>query len=128
MVPSPVSLFANLPEALPEERCDTLLETPGFRLERILSRGHRTPAGEWYDQPLDEWVLLLQGQARLTIEGRAAPLELSPGDAVHLPAHCRHRVDWTLPDCTTVWLALHFSAEAGAGPAAFSATRQGDDL
>lgn len=105
------ALLADLPTELPAERFDTLLETPAFRLERILSLGHATPAGEWYDQDRDEWVLLLQGQARLAIEGRAEPVPLHPGDSLLLPAHCRHRVEWTTPEQVTVWLALHFHPE-----------------
>ena len=106
--PSLHNLFDKLPAELPEERFDTLLETSGFRLERILSLGHVTPAGEWYDQERDEWVTLLQGAARLELEGRAAPIEMHPGDCLCLPAHCRHRVAWTDPDQVTVWLALHY--------------------
>ena len=102
------NLYSELPAELPEERFDTLLETPAFRLERILSLGHVTPAGEWYDQERDEWVTLLQGAARLEIVGGAAPIEMRPGDCLFLPAHCRHRVAWTDPDRVTVWLALHY--------------------
>jgi cupin 2 domain-containing protein len=104
------SLLADLPEILPEERFETLLETAGFRLERILSQGHATPEGEWYDQDWDEWVMLLQGAARLTIEGRAGELAMKPGDTVLLPARCRHRVEWTISGQVTVWLALHYRA------------------
>lgn len=104
------SLFKAIPADLPEERFDDWLSTPGFRLERILSRGHVTPEGQWYDQIQDEWVALLQGAASLMIEGQAEPIELRPGDSVLLPAHCRHRVSWTDPDQVTIWLALHFPA------------------
>jgi cupin 2 domain-containing protein len=114
---SPFSLLADLPEDLPEERFETLLETPAFRLERILSRGHATPEGEWYDQDRDEWVLLVQGEARLVVEGQAAEIALNAGDALWLPAHCRHRVSWTPSNRVTVWLALHYSgAVAAANP------------
>jgi len=102
------SLFEAIPADLPEERFDDWLQAPGLRLERILSRGHVTPEGEWYDQVQDEWVALLQGAAALVIEGQKEPLELRPGDSVLLPAHCRHRVAWTAPDQVTIWLALHF--------------------
>ncbi|SMF93761.1 cupin 2 domain-containing protein [Methylomagnum ishizawai] len=101
-------LLADLPESLDAERFETVLETPAFRLERILSLGHATPPGEWYDQSWDEWVMLVRGGAALVIEGRAEVLVLNPGDAVLLPAHCRHRVEWTRPGEPTVWLALHF--------------------
>jgi cupin 2 domain-containing protein len=33
---------------------------------------------------------------------------LQPGDYVHIPAHRRHRVEWTEVGQTTVWLALHY--------------------
>lgn len=103
-----IALLANLPEDLPEEKFEVLLETPSFRLERILSKGHATPEGQWYDQDWNEWVLLLQGQAKLSIEGMADETILHPGDALLLPAHCRHRVNWTPPNTVTVWLALHY--------------------
>jgi cupin 2 domain-containing protein len=77
------------------------------RVERITSRGHATPPGEWYDQPQDEWVALLAGAARLLVEGEPAARELRPGDWVLLPARLRHRVEWTDPDRDTVWLAVH---------------------
>jgi cupin 2 domain-containing protein len=85
-----------------------LLEAPGFRLERIVSMGHATPAGRWYDQDRAEWVLLLRGGAGLRFEDDAAPLTLRPGDHVLIPARRRHRVEWTDAAEPTVWLALHF--------------------
>jgi cupin 2 domain-containing protein len=118
---STISLLADLPDTLPEERFETLLETPGLRLERILSLGHATPEGEWYDQDRDEWVMLLRGEARLRLEGRADEFAMRPGDAVRLPAHCRHRVEWTTPGEVTVWLALHYPAGADA-PASLKVT------
>ena len=100
------NLLTDLPSAGPEEAFEILLQRPGVRLERIVSHGQTTPAGEWYDQEQDEWVMLLSGAARLTIEGEP-DAELAPGDALLLPAHCRHRVAWTDPAKATVWLALH---------------------
>lgn len=101
------NLFNGVPETLPEELFDTLLERPDCRIERIVSRGQSTPAGQWYDQGWDEWVLLLQGRAALQREEQEGLLELGPGDYLFLPAHCRHRVAWTADDEDTVWLALH---------------------
>ena len=102
------NLFEGIPEDLLEERFETILEKGGLRLERIVSRGHATADGQWYDQPADEWVTLLQGSAAIIIEGREAPVVMTPGDHLLLPARCRHRVAWTDPDGDTVWLALHF--------------------
>ncbi len=101
------NLFATLPPPGPAEEFRMLWEKPGLRVERIVSRGHTTPPGEWYDQGADEWVVLLAGAARLLVEGRPGPLELCPGDWVLLPARLRHRVEWTDPDRDTVWLAVH---------------------
>jgi cupin 2 domain-containing protein len=102
------NIFSDIPVALSEEQFDPLLEGKELRLERILSRGHATPEGEWYDQERDEWVLLLRGSAGLRVaEG---VIELRPGDYLLLPAHARHRVEWTDRETETVWLALHFTA------------------
>jgi cupin 2 domain-containing protein len=100
------NLFANLPRDLPEEFFTTLLQAPGVRIERIVSRGHSSPAGFWYDQPEHEWVIVLKGAARLQFEDGA--LEMGPGDFTDIPAHKKHRVAWTTPDEPTIWLAVHY--------------------
>lgn len=102
------NLYADIPWDLPKEHFDAILETKGLRLERIVSRGHATPPGEWYDQDRDEWVALLRGRAAILIEGDPNPIELGPGDHLLLRAHCRHRVAWTDPDQDTIWLAVHY--------------------
>jgi cupin 2 domain-containing protein len=93
---------------LPDEIVDLLVERPGLRVERIVSTGQATPEGQWYDQDTDEWVLLVEGTARLHIEGEQADRELSEGDWILIPAQCRHRVTWTRTEPPTVWLAIHF--------------------
>jgi cupin 2 domain-containing protein len=100
----------NLLNALPAtdagEAVEAILVAPGVRLERIVSWGHVSPNGFWYDQREIEWVMVLSGGARLAIEGETGERALGPGDALTIPAHCRHRVTWTDPDHPTVWLAL----------------------
>ncbi len=105
------NVFADIPDQLSEELFETLLNNPLFKLERIVSRGHATAGGQWYDQAQDEWVLLLKGAAGLRLKAQADLVVLKPGDYIHLPAHCRHRVEWTDPDIETIWLALHYSPE-----------------
>jgi cupin 2 domain-containing protein len=101
------SIFADIPEQLPEELCQTLLTTPCFRIERIVSQGHCSDNDFWYDQTQDEWVMLLKGQARLRFfDGSTS--ELSAGDYLLIPAHCKHCVEWTTPAAETIWLAVHF--------------------
>ncbi len=101
-----MNLFTDLPSHLPDELFTTLLEADNLRIERIVSHGHSSPEGFWYDQDQHEWVVVLQGAARLSIEGEAT--HLNPGDHIHIPAHQRHRVEWTTPDEPTVWLAVFY--------------------
>jgi cupin 2 domain-containing protein len=109
------NLFDGIPADLPQELFETLLATPGLRIERIVSLGHASPEGFWYDQEAHEWVLLLAGAARLTLEGDR-PIDLRPGAFVDIPARRRHRVEWTDPTRPTIWLAIHH--EAGSDPGA----------
>ena len=102
------NIYSNIPDALPNELFENIIRNESFRLERIISRGHATPEGEWYDQDQDEWVILLMGSAGIAIDGEDGTVVLKPGDYIHLPAHLRHRVEWTDPDAETVWLALHY--------------------
>jgi cupin 2 domain-containing protein len=75
-------------------------------VERIISTGQTTPAGEWYDQDRDEWVILLQGQACLSYEDGTS-VEMNSGDYLLLPAHRKHRVDYTSSEPACIWLAIH---------------------
>lgn len=104
------NLWADLPPRQAEEQVEQLVGGAGFRIERIVSTGQASPTGFWYDQPDDEFVVLLAGAARLRFEEGGHILELKPGDWVEIPAHVRHRVEWTQADPPTVWLAVHRSA------------------
>ncbi|MDO9141549.1 MAG: cupin domain-containing protein [Methylobacter sp.] len=103
------NIFNNIPTQLPEELFQSLLKRGGLHIERIVSQGHVTPAGQWYDQTSDEWVLLLQGQALIVYPDHQS-IRLMPGDYLLIPAHKRHRVEWTQPDVDTIWLAVHLPA------------------
>ena len=103
------NLFAGIDEGKrDEELLTTLAERPGGRIERIVSTGQASPPGFWYDQDWGEWVVLLSGAARLRFADEDEPRHLWSGDWVDIPAHCRHRVEWTDPDQPTVWLAVHY--------------------
>lgn len=101
------NLFAAAVPDIDAEQTAELLSTPAVRIERIVSTGQASPAGFWYDQDWDEWVMLLAGSAGLRIEHEPAVRALHPGDYVAIPAHIRHRVEWTAPDQPTIWLAVH---------------------
>jgi cupin 2 domain-containing protein len=101
------NLFADLPAAGDEEETTMLCRLRGARVERIVSTGQASPPGFWYDQASTEWVVVLSGAAGLLFEGEDAPRVLGPGDHVAIPAHVRHRVEWTDSERETVWLAVH---------------------
>jgi cupin 2 domain-containing protein len=102
------SLFGEIPATLGAELVQTLATGKGMRIERIVSRGHCSAPGFWYDQSDDEWVALLKGEARLRFKVGDRVLHLKPGDYVNIPAHEKHRVDWTLEGTDTVWLAVFY--------------------
>lgn len=97
----------DAPAGLPDEISETMLSGTGMRMERIVSHGQASPPGFWYDQDDHEWVMLLEGSATLRFEHEGL-LQLTPGMYVLIPAHVRHRVEWTAPNARSVWLALFF--------------------
>jgi cupin 2 domain-containing protein len=105
---TPANIFTGLPGQLSEEQVEVLQESAGCRIERILSTGQVSPPGYWYDQPTEEWVLVLAGRGRLRFEENDNVVELGPGDYLHISAHTRHRVEWTDPEQRTLWLAVHW--------------------
>jgi len=108
------NLFDDIPETAPQELFKTLLKQPGIHIERIVSFGQSSPEGEWYEQQTAEWVVLLQGTARLEFQGRSEVKALWPGDYVNIPAGVRHRVAWTSDSHPTVWLAIHYGPNDGS--------------
>lgn len=101
------NLFDHIPADLPHELCTVLAQSDSLKIERIVSAGHASPAGFWYDQAQNEWVLLIAGSAVLTLDQRR--VELKPGDHLLIPAHQRHRVEQTSPTEKTIWLAIFFN-------------------
>lgn len=105
-----MNLFANVPTKLPSELVDVLAEGQSVRIERIVSTGHNTQRGVWYDQDQDEWVVVLQGEAKLSFDDGDL-VTMKPGDHLLIAAHRRHRVEWTTPNDPTLWLAVFFGNE-----------------
>ena len=101
------NIFREIPEVLPEELFECLVDTPNVRIERIVSRGHCSPQEGWYEQAKNEWVLLVQGAAHLEFEGRDS-VRMAAGDWLNIPAGQRHRVRWTEPEADTIWLGVHY--------------------
>jgi len=105
------SLGEGTPTLASGEIVNVLASSAGVRIERIVSHGHASPSGFWYDQEEDEFVLLVSGAARLEVEGEGEVV-LAAGDWIDLPRHLRHRVTWTPPDRDTIWLAVYRGGSA----------------
>ena len=80
------NLFTEIPAQLPVEVFQTLVQNPHLTLERIISKGHITEAGKWYNQDFEEWVILLEGQARLQFAKDNSIITLTAGDYLLIPA------------------------------------------
>ena len=108
-MPDPLSnnLFKGFSSELPGELVSVIAENQHVRIERIVSTGQSSPEDFSYDQDEHEWVVVLKGEATLLFED-AGKTHLKPGDHVLIPAHQRHRVEWTTPDEPTVWLAVFY--------------------
>ncbi|MDR3555393.1 MAG: cupin domain-containing protein [Syntrophobacteraceae bacterium] len=104
------NIYTAVPQSLPEEIFETLIDSGAVRIERIISDSNCSPEGFWYDQEESEWVMVLEGSAGLRFEGDEQILVLRPGDWVDIPAHLKHRVEWTEPGRKTVWLAVFYGA------------------
>ena len=106
-----MNLFADIPANTSEELTEVLAKNKHVRIERIVSAGHASPGGFWFDQNENEWVIVLKGEAKLLFENNDEPIHLKPGDFANISAHRKHRVEWTTPDEPTVWLAVFYGGE-----------------
>lgn len=101
------NIFENVPDKLKDELFERLLTNDNFIIERIVSDGHKSPEDFWFDQSTDEFVILIKGSAQIAFENNASIL-LNPGDHILIPAHQKHRIEWTDPEEMTFWLAVHY--------------------
>ncbi len=90
------------------EIIEELFQGKNFWVEKIVSTGQTSPENFWYDQDTNEWVILLIGRAKILFEENLELIELKPGDYLFIPAHKKHRVEFTDPMGKTIWLAIHY--------------------
>ncbi len=102
------NIFKDIPDDLTEEILEIILETKEIRIERIVSKGHSSSKDFWYDQEKNEYVILLKGRAGVAFKDREDTVILEPGDYIDIPAHVKHRVEWTAKEEHTVWLAVYY--------------------
>ena len=101
------NILTNIPNNLESEVLECLVDAENVQIERIISLGHRSPDTGWFDQETNEWVMVLKGEAVLLFE-EGTTKNLKPGDYLNIPAHTKHKVEWTEPDSETIWLAVHY--------------------
>ena len=88
------------------ELFEVLKQGKMIKIEKIVSYGHVSKENEWYDQPKDEWVLLLQGKAKILFENDFIK-PLIAGEFLFIPKHQKHRVIETSTSPPCIWLAVH---------------------
>ena len=91
-----------------EEITEIITQGNFLRIERIFSFGQTTPDGFWYDQSEHEFVLVLQGEAKILFEDKQEQL-FKTGDYIHIPAHVKHRVTYTSSEPVCIWLAIFYN-------------------
>ncbi len=97
------NLYAAVPQPITGECFEELLRCANVRIERIVSS--TLSDSKRYVQRQDEWVALLQGEARL--EMASNEIHLKGGDCLFIPAGTPHRVLATSSDPLCIWLAIH---------------------
>jgi cupin 2 domain-containing protein len=102
-----MNIYENIPGWFPDEKTDVLYENPDCRIERVLSYGQATPEGKWYDQEEQEWIVLLEGTAKLLMFPDEE-IFMRKGDTFFIEARRRHRVVFTSENPACVWLCIFF--------------------
>ena len=90
-----------------QELFEALFDNDKILIERVVSTGQITPPGEWYDQQRDEWLIVLQGEGELSYED-GSHIKLCVGDYLFIPAHQKHRVEYTSIEPPCIWLTVFF--------------------
>ncbi|WP_337865277.1 cupin domain-containing protein [Ignavibacterium sp.] len=101
------NFLSNIPTNISQEIIETIISSEHIRIERIISMGHSSPENFWYDQLENEWVLLLEGKAMIKFDDESV-ITLHKGDYILIPAHQKHRVEWSDPEHRTIWLTIFF--------------------
>lgn len=99
-----MNIFDIPPLPLKEEQINILAQNENVRIERIISRGQVT---DWYDQNETEFVVLLDGNAKLEFENNNI-LILNKGDSITIKPHEKHRVSFTSVEPPCIWLCIFY--------------------
>ncbi len=102
------NIYDQIPTNIPKELIEEIVHSPSVSIERIVSYGHSSPPGFWYNQEKHEWVILLKGAASIRFEEGNRLVALTEGSYLNIPAHTKHRVEWTQADAESIWLAVYY--------------------
>ncbi len=102
-----MNIFENTPSKLKDELFEDILVNKNFKIERIVSDGHTSKDDFWYDQDKSEWLIVLQGDAKIMFEDNRE-IYLKRGDTLNIKPHQKHKVTYTSKDEKTIWLAVHY--------------------
>ena len=102
------NIFSNIPDNLPDELIEIISKNRDIKIERIVSRGHKSNGDFWYDQDKNEFVFLVSGEAKLRFENEDKIIKIKKGDYLIIHAHKKHRVEWTSTKEETIWLTVHY--------------------
>jgi cupin 2 domain-containing protein len=102
------NIFSDIPHDFKEEFIEPLVKDSDVKIDRIVSRGHSSDPDFWYNQDENEFVLILQGEAKLKFKDEKNIVRMQKGDYMVIPAHKEHRIKWTPKNEDTLWLTVHF--------------------
>ena len=97
-----------------KEITEILALSENIRIERIVSSGQITDKDYWYDQSENEFVMVLQGEARILFDNGKEE-HLSKGDYLEIPAHVRHQVSFTSVNPVCIWLTVYLGKAEKTG-------------
>ncbi len=89
---------------LHDELVTILQENNKIRIERIISTGQTSG---WYDQDEAEFVVLIEGFAKLEFENDCF-LSMKKGDTILIHPHQLHRVAHTSMHPPCIWLCVFY--------------------
>lgn len=101
------NLLAAIPSEIPEEIIQPILSSDTLKIERIISKGQKSPEDFWYEEEQNEFVIVLKGEGSILFE-EGEEVTLFPGDYLNIPAMKKHKVSYTKEDEETVWLAVFY--------------------
>src|SRR3989344_6370505 len=101
------NIFSKIPKSFPKEIFNTIASSNKVKIQRIISRGHKTKDNYWYNQKQNEFVLLIEGSATLLFENNKRT-NMKKGDYIIIPKRVKHRVENTSKKGNTIWLTVFY--------------------